>query len=126
MGGSPSLIMWPEPARYWAICAQLKLRRGRLAHLMSDLLHTSADSRPPHPGRRGGRGESEAAGSVQAGDPDVVPGRTGREAQQAPAFLGDGFAAVDGRESSTVTVAALAGRLSCHVPAAKPSTSTVQ
>ena len=33
MGGSPSLIMWPEPARYWAICAQLKLRRGRLAHL---------------------------------------------------------------------------------------------
>jgi hypothetical protein len=57
-----------------------------------------------------------------------VPGRTGREAQQAAAFLGDGFAAagVDGRKSSTVTVAALAGRLSCHMPAAKPSTSTVQ
>jgi hypothetical protein len=127
MGGSPSLIMWPEPARYWAICAQLKTEAWQAGSFVRFAAYLSRQQTAA-PGRRGGRGESEAAGSVQAGDPDVVPGCTGREAQQAPAFLGDGFAAagVDGRRSSTVAVAALAGRLSCHVPAAKPSTSTVQ
>ena len=62
MGGSPSLIMWPEPARYWVICAQLKTEAWQAGSFKCQICCVPLPAAGRGTRRRGGHGNQGRLG----------------------------------------------------------------